>query len=457
MMKGLRYLLLLLCALVVMPDIPLTAEAVAATRAYSKHSKKKRSKKNKKGGKKKKSKKRRSKKSYRRSKRIYSPVKQLYMSPDSLQWIRKGRRGIIVSRDSMGVVRAMLPYTCNPRMGDRYADAISEYAVRLAHDSVKVYSLIAPSQGEYYMPALTSTAGAERKAIEMNASRLSPLVTPVLIDDTLRNHLDEEIYNRTDHHWSPLGAYYASKAFAANADVDFMPLDRYRADTIRNYVGTMYKFSGDPEVKKHPEEFVYFMPPEGYRAEFVNYRLSGKGTIGESLPHEEPFFKKYADGSGAAYCTFMGGDPRTVKVTDTGGTPGRRLLIVKDSYGNAMASALFGSFEEVHVVDFRYFPHNLADYVRKNKITDLLFVNCLSLAFAPQTASRLFSMLEKHNAASMHPDEERVEDVEIDEDEEDEEKISESESEEEEVDEETESEETEEEENEEEKNGYEKD
>ena len=102
----------------------------------------------------------------------------------------------------------------------------------------------------------------------------------------------------------------------------------------------------------------------------------------------------------------MGGDTRTVKVTSTGGTPGRKLLIVKDSFGNAMASNLFGSFEEVHVVDFRFFPHNLADYARRNGITDMVFVNCVSIALNPNTAARLQSMLTHRDGRTFaEPDE----------------------------------------------------
>lgn len=326
-------------------------------------------------------------------------IKTLYRSEDASQWIHKGRRGIIISRDSTGTVRAMVPYTGNPNSGQKYAEAINAYAKALSKDSVRIYSLIAPSQGEYYMPEMTSTAGAEQRAIEATARALDSSVTPVFVNDTMKNHLSEEIYNRTDHHWSPLGAFYASKALARAAGVGFRKLSEYDPKTVKDYVGTMHKFSGDQEVKKAPEEFVYFLPPAGYRSEFITYRLSGGRTVSESLPHPEDFFKNYPDGSGAAYCTFMGGDTRTVKVTNTGGTPGRKLLIVKDSFGNAMASCLFGSFEEVHVVDFRYFPHNLTDYVRRNNITDMVFVNCVSLAFAPNTASRLMTMLNARSGS----------------------------------------------------------
>lgn len=333
----------------------------------------------------------------KRKKRKKTRPAILTVYQDSSTWIHKGRRGIIISKDSTGTVRAMVPFSANPHSGQRYAEAINAYAKALAADSVKVYSIIAPSQGEFYMPPLTALPEAERKAIKVTAGYLNREVTPVFVADTLKNHLSEDIYYRTDHHWSALGAYYAAKALAVAAEVEFTPLDRYRRKTVADYVGTMYKFSGDPEVKHNPEEFVYYLPPEGYESEFIIYTLSGGSTAGESEPHKESFFKDYPDGSGAAYCTFMGGDPRTVKVTCTGGTHGRKLLLVKDSYGNSMAPCLFGSFEEVHVVDFRYFPHNLADYARENGITDMVFVNCISIAFAPSTANRLFSMLTARN------------------------------------------------------------
>lgn len=366
---SLRLAVTVLCgvALIASPDTPF--EAVAATKTKKKSTKR------------------------RRSRNNSAHIKVLYKSADGKEWIRHGRRGIIAWRDSAGIVRAMQPYSGNGVMGRPYSEAINTYAAELSADSVRVYSLIAPSQGEYYMPQMLSTAGAEQDAIVQAAGYLSPEVTPVFVNDTLLAHRDEKIYSYTDHHWSPLGAYYASKVFAEAAGVGFRPIEELRSDTIHNYVGSMYRYTHDPEINKAPEDFIYYMPPEGYTSEFITYTIEKGKTRSESEPDEQPFFKDLPDGSGAAYCVFMGGDTRTVKTTGTGGTPGRRLLIVKDSYGNAMASCLFGSFEEVHVVDFRYFPHNLADYARANGITDLLFIHSLALAFAPGTTERLNTML----------------------------------------------------------------
>lgn len=52
---------------------------------------------------------------------------------------------------------------------------------------------------------------------------------------------------------------------------------------------------------------------------------------------------------------------------------GRKLAVVKDSYGNAIPGYLFGSYEEIYVIDMRYFDLNLVDFVKEQGVTDLLF------------------------------------------------------------------------------------
>ena len=337
----------------------------------------------------------------KRSASTGAAIQNLLNNPDSAVWVRKGKSGIIISKDSLGLVRALTPSSVNSAAARRYAEMVNRYAAALKDDGVRVYACPVPSQGDYYMPEIAGSQGNERKNIYIAAEALDPGVTMVYICDTLANHTAEEIYNRTDHHWSPLGGYYGAKALAEAAGVYFRPLSDYTTDTVPNYVGTMYKYSGDPQVNKYPENFVYFMPPEGYESEFIMYNVTKGKTTGEGKPYKSNFFKRFTGAS--SYCTFMGGDLYTVKVTNTGGTPGRKLLIVKDSFGNAMPSNLFGSFEEVHVIDFRYFPHNLLDYVRDNGITDLALVNAIVMAVSPTWQNRydiMFNAKSKHKVST---------------------------------------------------------
>lgn len=330
-----------------------------------------------------------SKASKNKRKSSVSSISVIYSDSITGEWIHRGKKGIVIYKDSTDNLRAMTPFSSGASAGEEYAVILNEYADSLKKDGIRVHSLIAPTQGEFYMPELISENRSQENAIEKWTGYLDSSVQPVLICQKLRQHKDEEIYNRTDHHWSPLGAFYAAEVIASQLGLEFLPIHEYKTEVVHDYVGTMYKFSGDKEILNYPEEFIYYIPPGDYYSEFIDYTLKNNTTVGESEKHIAPLLRKFPDGSGAAYSTFLGGDSHTVKIVNNRDNSGRKLLIVKDSYGNAIVPCLINSCDEVHVIDFRYYPHSLLDYARDNEITDIVFVNCIELAFSKNTANQL--------------------------------------------------------------------
>ena len=53
------------------------------------------------------------------------------------------------------------------------------------------------------------------------AAKLNSGIQSVNVVDVMKKHTEENIYLRTDHHWQPLGAYYAARTFAEAAGVPF--------------------------------------------------------------------------------------------------------------------------------------------------------------------------------------------------------------------------------------------
>ncbi|WP_273530751.1 DHHW family protein [Leyella lascolaii] len=305
----------------------------------------------------------------------------------SLSLARKTRSGIIVLGSGKDV-RAFEPYGGGHDNGEKYANAVNRYKQAFGSD-VNVYCMVIPTAVEYYCPdSIRSWTHDERSAIDGIFSHLSDSVVKVDIYDVLAAHKTENIYSRTDHHWAPLGAYYAAGCFAGKAGLAFRDLSSYDSVVVRNYVGTMYTFSKDMAVKNAPEDFVYYVPRGvDYKTTYIKYRLGrNRRVTGESKPVDDSFFLRYNDGSPSAYCTFMGGDSRTVKVC-TSTKNGRRLLIMKDSYGNALPGYLFYSFEEIHIIDFRYFRNSVTEYVRRNGISDMLFANNIFHASLESTSN----------------------------------------------------------------------
>ncbi len=249
--------------------------------------------------------------------------------------------------------------------GSTYAEALNNFHKDLG-DSVKIYSMVAPLASEYYTPSNYSDFNASQKdSIKSIESKLDKDIVSIDITDVLGEHKSEEIYFRTDHHWTPLGAYYAAESFAKAAGISFKELSTYKKNDMEGFVGTMYGFTGDANLNNDPEVFSYYTPDNIDKCMTYYYSTdftyTGKGN----------FFNGVGD-IRSAYLTFMGGDEQVVKVK-TNIKNGKKLLIVKDSYGNAIPGYLFGSYEEIYVVDMRYFKLNLVDFVKQNNVTDMLF------------------------------------------------------------------------------------
>lgn len=300
-------------------------------------------------------------------------------------------------------VRALMAYGGGSKGGVRYAEAANKYKERFGN-GVNIYCMVIPTAIEYYCPdKVKRYTNSQLLTIRNIFAHLAENVKAVDIYTTLGNHADEDIYLRTDHHWAPLGAYYAAEEFARVAGVPFMPLKDYERRVVHNYVGSMYGYSKDIAVKNAPEDFVYYMPRGvEYTTTYITYTIdSNYRVIGESRPMRAPFFMHYRDGNGGAYCTFMGGDTKITQVR-TSTKNGRRLLILKDSFGNALPGYLFGSFEEVHVVDTRYFTKNMVQYVRENKITDILFANNIFNAYSPRIGNAYIRFLDQAGGIERH-------------------------------------------------------
>lgn len=292
---------------------------------------------------------------------------------------RKTARGIIIV-GSGSRVRAFGGWgSGGSSKGANYAEVANKY-YRTFDGRVNVYVMPIPSNGEFYTPDMAKswTGNGQLSALNNIYAHLAPEVHAVDAYTALSKHVNEPIYSRTDHHWMPLGAFYAARQFAKVAGVPFRNLDSYDEKVVRRFLGTMYSYyTHDPELKNNPEDFVYYVPRDvDYKTTYINYRMKGQTVIGANEPKEGPFFHSYKDGSSGAYCTFMGGDAKITKV-ETSTNNGRRLLILKDSFGNALPGYFFYSFEQIHVVDSRYFKKNIVSYINDNKITDVLFCNCI--------------------------------------------------------------------------------
>lgn len=260
--------------------------------------------------------------------------------------------------------RAVCVYGGSFSVGQDYAETLNAYQQDLGSD-VQVYSLVAPTAVSYYLPEeYANYTASETENIDNINSYLNS-VKPVDAYNALKPHTAEAIYARTDHHWLPLGAYYAAEAFAKAADVPFASLSDYDTATKKDYVGSMYTYTESAVLLDNPEEFTYYIPKNKYKTTYYSTSFTDP-TEGDLLMNLDGY-----DNS-MYYLVFMSGDDKITHV-ETDCKNGRTLVIFKDSYGNALVPCLTSSFENIYVCDMRYFELNAIDFCKQVGCTDLLF------------------------------------------------------------------------------------
>lgn len=249
--------------------------------------------------------------------------------------------------------------------GANYAKSLNEIKSRVG-DNVNVFSLVAPTSGSFYLPEKYKNLMASEWDNIENINENLDGVIPVDAYTALSKHTDEHIYLSTDHHWTPLGAFYAAEEFAKTALTDFAPMSDYEVQSRDGYVGTLYGWSDkDKRIKDNPETFTIYIPKndfstEHYAADMTNKEQSYLFDNLQLVDLDQCYMVSHVDDGGITHVT-------------TDKKNNRKLLVVKDSYANALVPCLTNSFEEIWAVDMRSFKLSISQFVKDHGITDVLF------------------------------------------------------------------------------------
>lgn len=254
----------------------------------------------------------------------------------------------------------------------RYSRLINSIAESLPE--VNTYSIVVPTAGEFYAPAQMKLNQTD--SIRVIYENLSPDVMPINVVKPLMEHAGEKIYFSTDHHWTQRGAYYAYRAYADNKGFTVPELSEFTAVNSDTHVGSFANFAGKTSVgdkiRANPELLERFMPKVevtacAYRDMYMTEKL------GDVLP---------VSPSANSYACFIGGDnPLTVMVTNVDND--KKLVIIKESFGNAFSTWALNNYKEVYVVDPRMFNgydnhnrvFNLREFYNLVKFDDLVIIN----------------------------------------------------------------------------------
>ena len=178
----------------------------------------------------------------------------------------------------------------------------------------------------------------------------------------LTAHADEPVYYRTDHHWTTLGAFYAFRAWAGKALLQAPELDHYDVRTVtEDFEGTVAAKVGSPGMKDTIEAFV----PKEETACVLTYNRS------DDVRHT--LYQENALQGRDKYAYFLGGNYGLIE-TQTDARSGRSILVIKDSYAHCFVPFLTEYFDQVDLLDLRYYNEPLSALLEEKQYTDILFL-----------------------------------------------------------------------------------
>lgn len=184
----------------------------------------------------------------------------------------------------------------------------------------------------------------------------------------LQEHADEEIYYRTDHHWTSLGAYYGYRAWASKAHVYPVIREAERRETVtEGFLGTLHSRINLP---MQSEKIEYFIDTKE-RLMSVTYDFSET---------TDSFYEESYLDTKNKYGYFLDDNHGFVEI-HTSRSNGRSLFVIKDSYANCTIPLLAQQYETVYVLDLRYFNSRLfsfmEQYEAKGEMDVLVLYNCI--------------------------------------------------------------------------------
>ena len=268
--------------------------------------------------------------------------------------------------------------TANNEVIDSYADAVNNLSQALGSD-VRTISLVTPNSGEFYSPESSHTGSHSQKdMIDRCYNAMNDNIVTVDAYSALRDHANEYIYFRTDHHWTALGAYYAYTQYCKATGFDPVPLDQFQTGTYENFLGSMYtytqKYPQSQALKDNPDTLTYYLPIVETHAKYYSDATLSDGIAISVV------YTKLAENVSNKYLCFIGGDT-PVCVVETAVEDGPVCMVLKESYGNAFVPFLTSHYSKIIVIDPRQFNQDgkpsldLPAFAKEQGVDDLLVIN----------------------------------------------------------------------------------
>ncbi len=286
----------------------------------------------------------------------HMPGRQFFVGLNAYGDLLTGRQAaadIYVTTDGR-LVEA--PVTWDPATAEKNMDAINRFSASI---EAEVSMMIVPSAGWLAQDSIAHSA-APYKDREMIAELYGMAGASIETIDLCQVFQDREgIYYRTDHHWTSRGAYLAYQAYCDDAKKE----EDFRIETIQGFQGSTWSRSA-----------LWLTPAEELELWHGSEGITVSNAESPEI-HDGAFYVNRLE-EADKYTVFLDGNHSLVRLQNPAGTG--KLLVVRDSYSNCLGSFLAENYQEVILVDLRYYKQPVSALITQEGIHQVLI--CYSLS-----------------------------------------------------------------------------
>ncbi|MBQ7545434.1 MAG: hypothetical protein IJT41_00515 [Clostridia bacterium] len=203
-------------------------------------------------------------------------------------------------------------------------------------------------------------------AVFAAAAENAPKLSLVDLRETFRKaQSNTQIYYKTDHHWTSAGALLAANAFLQSAGRPTLSAGDFTIESVPGFYGTTY--SRAALWRKQPDTMQLWSIPGAK----LSVEVTDLG--GNTVQQNSVFFREHLE-KYDRYPVYLAGNHSLTHIVNES-APDGSLLLVKDSFGNTLATLLAAAYREIWMVDLRYYrTEAVSDLITQHGI-DTLLVN----------------------------------------------------------------------------------
>lgn len=252
-----------------------------------------------------------------------------------------------------------------PENTERITDTLVRFYDKVDPNRFEVNFMLVPTAVTIYSDKLPAYAPASHQTETASAIYDATGIPAIDCTEWLLSGASEgQLYYRTDHHWTTLGAYYGYLAYCDAKGLTPVPLESMTAQTVtEEFAGTLYSRVNDYNHKKDTIT-IYTNPADELTVTYVD-----TGEVTDSLYNLDYVTEK------DKYSLFLNNIHPLIEIENLAADSQDELMLIKDSYANSMVPFLAHHYRKIYVFDTRYYRDGPSSFLEEhNDITDILLL-----------------------------------------------------------------------------------